>query len=282
MDGRLVPLDHQLRTGEQVEILTAKQGAPSRDWLNPHLHYVATQRARQKIRQWFRRQQREQNIASGREILDREMHRLGLGQEPYSRIATLCKFSRVEDLLAAIGYGDISPEQIARKIDDSGPDEETLRLKAIPEPAVSDIQVSGVGDLLTRLGECCKPVPGDLIVGNITRGKGITVHRAECSNIIHLQDTERIIQVSWGAAQEIYPVVIRIEAFDRSGMLRDIASAVADLGINMSAVNVSTNDDHTATIVATMGVKSVSHLSALLLKLESVRDVLDVSRHTPG
>ncbi len=282
IDGRLVPLDYQLRNGEQVEILTSKQGVPSRDWLNPHLNYVATQRARQKIRQWFRRQQREQNIASGREVLEREMRRLGLGQESYSRIAALFKFSRVEDLLAAIGYGDVSPEQIARKIDDSGPDEQTLRLKAIPETAVSDIQVAGVGDLLTRLGECCKPVPGDPIIGYITRGKGITVHRADCANVANLQDTERIIQVSWGAAQEVYPVVIRIEAFDRSGMLRDIASAVADLGINMSSVNVSTNNDHTATIVATMGVKSVAHLSALLNKLESVRDVLDVSRKSSG
>jgi len=278
VDGRLVPLDYVLNNGEQVEILTSKQGVPSRDWLNPHLHYVATQRARQKIRQWFRRQQREENIATGREVLDREMRRLGLGQESYARIAALFKFSRVEDLLAAIGYGDISPEQIARKIDDSGPEEQVLRLKAIPETAVSDVQVAGVGDLLTRLGECCKPVPGDPIIGYITRGKGITVHRVDCPNIVNLQDTERIIQVSWGAAQEVYPVVVRIQAFDRSGMLRDIASAVADLGINMSSVNVSTNDDHTATIVATMGVKSVAHLSALMNKLESVRDVLEVTR----
>ena len=282
VDGRLVPLDYQLKNGEQVEILTAKQGGPSRDWLNPHLHYVATQRARQKIRQWFRRQLREQNIVSGREILDREMRRLGISQESYSRIASLFKFSRVDDLMAAIGYGDVSPEQIARKIDDSSTEEEALRLKAIPESSVSDIQVAGVGDLLTRLAECCKPVPGDPIVGYITRGKGITVHRADCTNVKNLQDTERLIQVAWGQAQEIYPVVIRIEVFDRSGMLRDIASAVADLGINMSAVNVTSNSDHTATIVATMGVKSVANLSQLLNKLEGVRDVLDVSRHTSG
>ncbi len=282
VDGRLVPLDYQLKNGEQVEILTAKQGAPSRDWLNPHLHYVATQRARQKIRQWFRRQLREQNIATGREILDREMRRLGITQESYARIAGLFKFSRVDDFLAAVGYGDVSPEQIARKIDDSATEEEALRLKAIPESVVSDIQVAGVGDLLTRLGDCCKPVPGDAIVGYITRGKGITVHRADCANVVNLQDTERLIQVTWGAAHEVYPVVIRIEAFDRSGMLRDIASAVADLGINMSAVNVSTNGDHTATIIATMGVKSVAHLSQLLNKLEGVRDVLEVSRRTTG
>lgn len=282
VDGRLVPLDYQLRTGEQVEILTAKQGGPSRDWLNPHLNYVATQHARQKIRQWFRRQQREESIAAGREILDREMRRLGFDQESYAEIATLFKYSKVEDFLAAVGYGDISPAQIANKIDDARSKGKELKLKAIPEAAVSGVQVAGVGDLLTRIANCCKPVPGDPIIGYITRGKGITVHRADCSNVAHLTDTERLITVSWGRAQEVYPVVIRIEAFDRSGLLRDIAAAVADLGINMSSVNVSTNKDQTATIVATMGIKSISQLSALLNKLQSVRDVLDARRETPG
>jgi len=282
VDGRLVSLDYQLKSGQQVEILTARQGGPSRDWLSPHLNYVATQRARQKIRQWFRRQQRDENIATGREILDHEMRRLGLGQESYSEIASLLKFGKVDDLLAAIGYGEIRPDQIARKIDGSATGADPLKLRAIPEAPVSDIQVAGVGDLLTRLGECCKPVPGDPIVGYITRGKGITVHRADCVNVINLKDTERLIQVSWGEAEEVYPVEIRIEGFDRSGLLRDIAATVADLGINMSAVNVTTSQDHTATIIATMGVKSVSHLSTLLSKLESIRDVLDVSRNTPG
>jgi len=140
--------------------------------------------------------------------------------------------------------------------------------------------VDGVGDLLTRLAVCCKPVPGDAIVGYITRGKGITVHRADCGNVVNLTDTERLIPVSWGRAEQAYPVVIHMEAFDRSGLLRDIAAAVADLGINMSSVNVSTNGDHTATIVATMGIKSLSQLSMLMNKLQSIRDVLDVRRES--
>jgi GTP pyrophosphokinase len=282
VDGRLIPLDYQLRTGEQVEILTAKQGGPSRDWLNPHLNYVATQHARQKIRQWFRRQQREENIAAGRDILDREMHRLGFDQESYAEIAALFNYSKVEDFMAAVGYGDISPAQIANKIDDATSKGEELKLKAIPEATLSDIQVAGVGDLLTRMANCCKPVPGDPIIGYTTRGKGITVHRTDCSNVANLTDTERLIAVNWGRAQEVYPVVIRIEAFDRSGLLRDIAAAVADLGISMSSVNVSTNKDQTATIVATMGIKSISQLSSLLNKLQSVRDVLDAHREAPG
>jgi GTP pyrophosphokinase len=280
VDGRLVPLDYQLHNGEQVEILTAKQGGPSRDWLNPHLHYVSTQRAKQKIRQWFRQQQREQNIVSGREVLEHEMRRLGFDQESFAEIAVLFKYSRVEDFLAAVGYGDISPAQIAAKIDDATTKSERLKLKAIPETPISDIQVAGVGDLLTRMGVCCKPVPGDAIVGYITRGTGVTVHRADCPNITNIADSERLIPVQWGRAQQAYPVVVRIDAFDRAGLLRDITGVIADLGISMSAVNVSTNRDHTATIVATMGVHSVSQLSTLLSKLQSVRDVLEVRRES--
>lgn len=280
IDGRLVSLDYQLRTGQQVEILTARRGGPSRDWLNPHLNYIATQRARQKIRQWFRRQQRDQNVAAGREILERELRRLGFAQGSFAEMAALFKYDKVDDFLAAVGYGDISPSHIAHKIDDASEKGKDLKIKAIPRRAISDIRVAGVGDLLTRLGTCCKPVPGDPIVGYITRGKGVTVHRTDCTNIVNLKDTERLISVSWGRAEQLYPVVIRIEAFDRSGLLRDIGGAVADLGISMSSVNVSTNKDHTATIIATMGVKSVSQLSAVLTKIEAVRDVFDVARES--
>ncbi len=282
VDGRLVSLDYQLRSGEQVEILAAKQAGPSRDWLNPHLNYVATQRARQKIRQWFRRQERDQNIVAGRESLDREMHRLGLEQQSYTELAELFKFRDVDDFLAAVGYGDISAAQVANKIDDAlNKSDETLKLKAIPTAEQSDIQVAGVGDLLTRMATCCKPVPGDRIVGYITRGKGVTVHRADCSNIASLKDTERLIAVSWGRAQQTYPVVVHIEAFDRSGVLRDIAGVVADLGINMSSVNVTTRDS-TANVIATMGIQNLSQLSMLLNKLQSLRSVLDAHREQPN
>jgi GTP diphosphokinase / guanosine-3',5'-bis(diphosphate) 3'-diphosphatase len=278
VDGRLVPLDHQLQNGEQVEILTVKEGGPSRDWVNPQLNYVATQRARQKISQWFRRQQREQNITDGRDILDREMRRLGIDQETYAEIAALFKYGNVQDFMAAVGYGDISPSQIARRIDEAADKNERLRLKAIPDTPITDIQVMGVGDLLTRMAPCCKPVPGDAIVGYTTRGKGVTVHRADCPNIVHLQDVERLIPVSWGKPQQAYPVPVVVEGFDRSGLLRDIASAVADLGLSMSSANVYSNRDATATIRITVGVRGVGQLSALLNKLQSVHDVLDARR----
>lgn len=279
VDGRLVALDYQLKNGEQVEILTAKKGGPSRDWLNTHLNYVATQKARQKIRQWFRHEQRDENITEGRDILDRELRRLGFDQESYAEIATLFNFTKVDDFLAEVGYGSISPSQIAAKIDEPGGEKnQQLKLKAIPEAAVSEIQVAGVGDLYTRLGNCCSPVPGDPIVGYITRGKGITVHRLDCPNVINMRDTERLIPLTWGRTQQAYPVAIRIEAFDRSGLLRDITSVVADLGINMSAATVSTSADHAADIVATVGIRSVTQLAALFAKLQNIRDVLDVRR----
>ncbi len=279
VDGRLVSLDYTLHIGEQVEILTSKKGGPSRDWLNPNLGYLTTARARQKVRQWFRRQEREQNIGQGREILEREMKRLGLDQQSFDEIARLFKYSRVEDFLAAIGYGDISPIQIANKIDDATARKPDLKITPLPQ-ARADFRVTGVGDLLTRLAGCCNPVPGDEIVGFITRGKGITIHRSDCVTLKHIDETERLIPVSWGQTREIYPVVIHIEAFDRSGLLRDIASAVSDAGISLSAANVTTHTDQTATIVATLGIASIGQLSQVMSRIESIRDVVEVRRQT--
>lgn len=279
VDGRLVSLDYTLRTGEQVEILTSRKGGPSRDWLNANLGYLTTARARQKVRQWFRRQEREQNISQGREILERELKRLGIEQQSFEEIARLFKYSRVEDFLAAIGYGDISPIQIANKIDDAAAKKPELKITPLPQGR-TDFRVTGVGDLLTRLAGCCSPVPGDEIVGFITRGKGITIHRGDCSTLRHIAETERLIPVSWGPIRQVYPVVIHIEAFDRSGLLRDIASAVSDAGISMSAANVTTHHDQTATIVATLGVSSIAQLSQVMSKLESIRDVVEVHRQT--
>ncbi|MFO7696581.1 MAG: bifunctional (p)ppGpp synthetase/guanosine-3',5'-bis(diphosphate) 3'-pyrophosphohydrolase [Anaerolineae bacterium] len=282
IDGRLVSLDYQLKTGDQVEIVTAKQGGPSRDWLNPHLNYVATQRARQKIRRWFRAQERDQNIAQGRETLDRELRRLGFDQESYTEIAALFNFDTVDDFMEALGYGDISPAQIATKIDQASGKSDKLRFQAIPERAVTDIRVKGVGDLYTRMATCCNPVPGDDIIGYITRGKGVTVHRVDCPNMVHLQDRERLVTVSWGEARDRYPVQIEIQGIDRRGLLRDIAAEIADLGLNMSSAQVTTHSDNTATVALTVSVDGVSQLSAAMSRLQGIRDVLDVRRQRSG
>ena len=278
VNGRLVPLDYRLRIGDQVEILTAKKGGPSRDWLNSQLGYTNTARARDKVRQWFRQQERTDNVAQGRDMLDKELRRLGLEQRPFDDVAKLFKYENVDNFLAAIGSGDVSPQQISIKLADSADHPLLFPEAALPPPSVVGIQVSGVGDLLTRLAQCCKPVPGDLIIGYITRGTGITVHRRDCPNVQNIADSERLIDVQWGGMREAYPVNIRIEAFDRPGLLRDIASIVADEGISMSAVQVSTKGDNTATVQATLQVGRIEQLRDILTKLEALRDVLEARR----
>jgi guanosine-3',5'-bis(diphosphate) 3'-pyrophosphohydrolase len=277
VNGRLVPLDYQLRTGEQVDILTAKRGGPSRDWLNPQHGYLRTARARQKVRQWFRQQERGENVAQGREILDKELHRLGL-EKPFEEIAKLFKYQNTELFLAAIGYGDISPQQIAGRLDELAAPTTLPSRTVLPSPAVVGVQFKGVGDLLSRLARCCSPVPGDPIIGYITRGKGVTVHRRDCTNVRNISDTERLIDVEWGASREVYPVKVRIEAFDRAGLLRDIATVVADEGIRMSSAQASVDADTTATITATLEIGSVQQLRNVLSRLEGIRDVLEVRR----
>ncbi len=277
VNGRLVPLDTQLHTGEKVEILTAKKGGPSRDWMNPHLGYINTARARSKVRQWFKIQERKENVAAGRAVLEKELHRLGLEQRPFDQIAKLFKYDDVNTFLAAVGYGDVSPQQIATKLAEISEQPLLFPEPILPTPSVVGVQVKGVGDLMTRLGRCCNPVPGDPIIGYITRGTGITVHHRDCPNTKNL-DTERLIEVEWGVTREAYPVQIRIEAFDRAGLLRDLAAIVADEGISMSAVNVSTHDDNTASIQATLQIAGIQQLREVLSRLADVRDVLEVRR----
>jgi len=278
VNGRLVPLDYQLRTGEQVEVLTAKKGGPSRDWLNPQHGYLNTARAREKVRQWFKQQERGENIAQGRELLDKELRRLGLEQRPFEEIARLFKYGSVDNFLAAIGYGDVSLQQIAVKLADIVVQRVLGPVPILPRPSVVGIQVKGVGDLLTRLAKCCNPVPGDSIIGYITRGTGITVHRRDCPNVKNIADSERLIEIEWGATREAYPVDIRIEAFDRAGLLRDIATIVADEGISMSAATSSSHADNTATVVATLLISNIQQLHNVLARLEGLRDILEIHR----
>ncbi len=286
VDGKLVGLDYQLRNGDQVEILTAKRGGPSRDWLNPHLGYVKTSRARSKIRQWFKRQNRDENIVQGREVLERELKRLGLDETPFDQIARKFNFDKVDDLMAAIGGGDINAHQIAgRALELVQPEEETLEIPAVrvtPIAPTTGIRVRGVGDLLTNLAHCCNPLPGDAIVGYITRGRGVTIHRQDCPNILRTNDRERLIEVDWGPEiTETYPVDVRVEAYDRQGLLRDIASVVADEAINLSAANVMTRKkDHMATMVVTLEIADIDQLSRVLARIERLPNVLEARRQT--
>ncbi|MBI2952942.1 MAG: bifunctional (p)ppGpp synthetase/guanosine-3',5'-bis(diphosphate) 3'-pyrophosphohydrolase [Chloroflexi bacterium] len=283
VNGRLVPLDYRLKTGEIVEVLTTKAPkGPSRDWLNPNVGYIRTAHAREKIRQWFRKQLREENIVRGRELLDKELTRLGLAQVKIEDIAQLFKYERVEDFIAAIGYGDMSTQQIASKLAAEQAKSFVINLPEtppLPTEGAKGIKVMGVGDLLTNLARCCTPVPGDEIVGYITRGKGVTVHRRDCPNVLAVRQQERLVNVDWGRTEhELYPVTLRIEAWDRDGLLRDIAAIVAEDKISMSSVSAVSHTDRTATITATLEITGIAMLSRILAKIESIRDVSSVTR----
>jgi GTP pyrophosphokinase len=285
VNGRLVALNYQLQSGDQVEILTTKRGGPSRDWLNPVLNYTKTARARQKIRQWFRRQNRTENIARGREQLEKELKRLSVNHdESYDRIAGLFGFGKVDDFLAAIGCGDINAQRIATKVLQAEKEEHEEELKlpevAPPPPPMPGIMVKGVGNLLTRLARCCNPLPCDDIIGYVTRGRGVTIHRKDCLNVLRREDTERFIEVDWGQGiQQTYPVVIRVIAYDREGLLRDIAGVVADEDISMSAANVVTRKkENMATITATLEITDITQLSRVLAKIDQLSNVLEAKR----
>ncbi len=283
VNGRLVALDTPLKNGDIVEIITTKAPkAPSRDWLNQSLGYVRTAHARDKIRQYFRRQQRDENISRGREILEKDLTRLGLVDEKLEDLARQFKYDKLDDFLAAIGYGDISTHQIMAGLSASHQNERApLPAVAPPSKATGDITVMGVGSLLTRLAACCQPVPGDAIVGYITRGKGITVHRTDCRNVINEDERERLVKVEWGrSSQQAYPVTLRIEGWDREGLLRDVATVVAEAKVNMAAASAQVRPDRTATITATVNVNSLERLSHLLNRLEAIKDVVNVSRVT--
>jgi len=285
VNGRLVALDYRLQNGDQIEIITAKRGGPSRDWLNPNLGYIKSARARQKIRQWFRRQSREENIARGRDILEKELRRLGLAQIRFEEIARLFDHEKVDDFLADIGYGDIHTQHLATRVAQIREDEEeeALRLPLtapLSKPA-DGVAVQGVGDLLTKTAGCCNPLPGDDILGYVTRGQGVTIHRHDCKNLLYLleRDGHRIIEVTWGPEKATYPVVVIIRAYDRGGLLRDIAGVVAEENCSMSAVNITTHKkEHMATVTATLEITSVAQLSRLLARIERLPNVVDAHR----
>ncbi len=285
VNGRMVPLDYALQNGEIVEILTSKgPHGPSRDWLN----FVKSASAKERIRKWFKSQRREENVAKGRDLLEKElhrMHRVSLTDLPETKlqdIATLHKFASIDDFLAAIGYGDLSPHAVvmrmALSLDTPGGDLRTIPLIPQVQPTPR-VLVRGEKGILTTIATCCQPVPGDAIVGYTTRGKGVTVHRADCINAVNAQGASRVVPVDWESdATHLYPVAIKIEAWDRQGLMRDIATVVAENRVNMSALEVHVYDDKTAVVSATVEIDSLAQLSRLMEKLEGVKDVHTVAR----
>lgn len=289
VNGRMVALDYQLQNGDIVEVLTTKSShGPSRDWLN----FAKTSSAREKIRSWFKKERREENVQKGRELLDKELRRLrqsalaSVKEDELLQIAKDFKYTAVEDFFAAVGYGEISPRSVILRLvadEEKAPLGDSIGPKgsAIPLSPRSGgmLRVKGVGDVLTSLARCCRPVVGEPIMGYITRGKGVSVHRATCANIVNAQDPERLVEVSWDeGTRELYPVAIKIEAWDRTGLLRDIAGVIAESHVNLSGADVQVYDDRTAVISTVIEIQSLTQLSRLLERLEGVRDVHTVTR----
>jgi GTP pyrophosphokinase len=287
VNGKLVSLDYVLNTGEKVEILTAKRGGPSRDWLNVNLGLVKTQRARSKIRRWFKRQAREQNIVTGKMLLEKELRRLGMINLNLERLAREFDFRFVDDFYEAIGNGDVG---IGRIVNHLTLEEQEAEVLELPSRAPAEltptergsVSVQGLKGLLTMMGRCCNPTPGDAIVGYITRGRGATIHRQDCPNIMRIRDKERLVRVTWGEHNNTYPVPVRIKAWDRNGLMRDVSTMIAEEGINIARINVDVNKKNLAVFDLVMEVRDLAQLSKILDRLENLPNVLEAQRVRPG
>jgi len=284
VNGKLVPLEYELKTGDQVENLTAKRGGPSRDWLNPNLGLVKTQRARAKIKVWFKKQDHEQNLSSGRIILERELGRLGIGEKTnFEKLARELDFRAPDDLYVALGTGDLSVSKIVKKLseDEENADILTASAPASETSSADAVDVVGLKGLLTNIAKCCNPTPGDEIVGYITRGRGATVHRQDCPNILRMRERERLVAVSWGLHERTYSVPVRIHAYDRQGLMGDISSLLNNEGINIADVNVKTSQN-LADIKLVIEVRDIEQLSRILTRIENLPNVMEAQRTNPG
>ncbi len=284
VNGRLVPLNYQLRNGDVVQIMTGKgDRGPSRDWLNPNLGYVETNHAKEKIRQWFKKRERTENVERGQELLEKLMRQLGIKFSEREHLAELFKYENLEEFYNAIGFGGITTHQIVSKL--AAVEEEEPEVQQVVAPlkrVTSTVKVLGAGDMLTQLARCCNPVPGDAIIGYITRSRGVTVHRQDCVNVLNEEEKERMVSVEWGQANMLYPVKVRVDAWDRVGLMRDITTMVAEEKVNIIAASLVDGEDQTISVFLTLEIGDLAQLSRLLAKVEGVRSVTGVARVAEG
>ena len=293
VNGNMVPLGYVLQNGDRIEIITNKRSTPSRDWLDPRLNYANTSRARSKIRGWFRKQDREENIRAGRDLLERELRRLGLPMT-LEKVVKISRFDKLDDLLESIGAGDTGAQSLAVALLDEvnaqkEPASFTDEVAAFNEKQRAALKSAGdamsidMGDidgLLFRMAGCCNPVPGDTIVGYVTRGAGLTVHNAQCGNVRKF-DPERVMALNWKSSrgEAMFQTGVRILAFDRDGLLRDILDVVADERVNMLSVNALGNTGDGGAIVHVMlEVHDAAQLSKIIAKINRLPNVVEAHR----
>ncbi|HTA39949.1 MAG TPA: TGS domain-containing protein, partial [Candidatus Acidoferrales bacterium] len=291
VNGRIVPLDYQMQNGDICEILVNKSSArPSLDWLS----VVKTSSAKHKIKQWFRKERREENVLAGQEALEQELARAGLRTdtargELIERIAGRLNYATPTDLFAAIGFGDASAQAIVNRMRDELKGDNVVDLTKIRKAPVrkttrkaSGVRIAGVDDVLVRLSKCCSPVPGDPIIGYVTIGRGVSVHRADCPNVAYMNATpERILQSQWiNAADATHAVDLEVEAEDRAQLLQDIMAVFAELKTQVSSVTARVRKDGMAVTSLTVQIRDLDHLHKILTKLGALRKVRRVYRVT--
>jgi GTP pyrophosphokinase len=291
VNGKIVPLDYQLKNGDIAEILTNKSARPSLDWIS----IVKTSGAKHKIKQWFRKERKEENTLLGQESVEQELLRAGLRLdlargEAIERVANNLNYRGVPDLFAAIGFGDTTAASVVQKLREETKTDNVVDIGALPRPVTtrrvarnsSGIRIAGVDDVLVRLSKCCSPVPGDPIMGFVTIGRGVSVHRADCPNTAYMNAApERILEAQWLDATAItHAVDIEIEAGDRAGLLQDVLGVAAELKTQISSVNARVKRDRSALISITAQISDLDHLHALLRKLNNIKDVRNVWRVT--
>ena len=286
VNGKMVPLDYQLKTGDQVEILTANRGGPSRDWLNPNLGLVKSARTRSKIKQWFKQQDREQNLEHGKMTIEKEFKRLGIGQVDLSQFVDEFHVKTLDDLYVGIGCGDIPIGRLVNRIAETQrePEPETIAVMPTAPAKVrpgATVTVMGLKGLATSMARCCNPMPGDEIIGYITRGRGVTIHRSDCPNVLRVKDKERLIKVDWGMEEKSYPVPLQIKAYDRQGLMADISNVISSEPVHL--IDLSMNSRQNIVVInLEIEVGGISQLSRLLARLENIPNVIEAIRVKPG
>ena len=287
VNGRIVPLTYKVQNGDKIEIITGRNARPSRDWLSPQLGYLAASRSRTKVRSWFRQRDKGQNKRQGREILERELGRLNVRDVASDEIAKQLKFGNSDALCIALGAGDVTVASIATALQNLRPEEPTDVIRQRHQArrkkfAAGDIAISGIGDLLYKFANCCRPVPPETIGGYITQGRGVSIHRQDCGNYLslHARHPERVIEVNWGnAADAIYPAELQLQAFDRQGLLRDISSVFADENVSVDGIQTKTDKQSMQVkMELDVSVPGLPTLSRIINRLQQLPNVTSVRR----